>query len=86
MPILFSFTLFTSCTADQAEYERDEIYGGCPEIYDPVCAQPPMPECPEGMMCAQVMPPVKTYVNECEMKKDGATLVSAGECPEAEDY
>lgn len=52
----------------------------CAEIYDPVCGQPPMPKCPEGMACAQVMPELKTYSNECEMEAEGATLVSRGEC------
>lgn len=52
----------------------------CPEIYDPVCGQPPMPECPEGHVCPQVMPQPKTYSNECMMKNAGAELISRGEC------
>jgi hypothetical protein len=38
----------------------------CTAEYDPVCAQPPMPPCPEGLSCAQVMPPLQTYGNSCQ--------------------
>ncbi len=52
----------------------------CTKEYMPVCGQPKMPECKDGMMCAQVMPAQKTYSNTCMMKADGATLVSEGAC------
>jgi hypothetical protein len=32
------------------------------------------------MACAQVMPPVKTYSNRCEMENSGATFMNEGEC------
>lgn len=52
----------------------------CPTVYDPVCGQPPMPPCPEGFGCIDVMPQPRTYSNECEMERDGATLIHEGEC------
>jgi len=45
-----------------------------------VCAQPPMPVCPEGMACAQVMPMPKIYPNECEMQKAKANFIKNGQC------
>lgn len=53
----------------------------CPALYSPVCGQPPMPTCPEGMSCAQVMPQPVTYDNECQMNKAGATMLNYGTCP-----
>ncbi len=47
----------------------------------PVCATPPMQACPEGMLCTQVMPIPKQYDNECEMNKEGATIIKPGACP-----
>lgn len=58
----------------------DEATYVCPEIYDPVCGQPPMPKCPEGMMCPQVMPQPKTYDNECYAALDGAEILQYDEC------
>lgn len=60
----------------------DEASTVCPEIYNPICAQPPMPECPAGMACPQVMPQPKTYSNRCKMEAAGATFLSPGECPD----
>ena len=54
----------------------------CPEIYSPVCAQPIMPHCAEGMTCIQLMPNPKTYGNRCEMKRDNANFLFNGECRE----
>ncbi|MEF2175043.1 MAG: hypothetical protein V3575_01120, partial [Candidatus Absconditabacteria bacterium] len=54
----------------------------CSTNYDPVCAQPPMPVCPKGMMCAQVMPSPKTYSNSCLANIDKAKLLYYGECKE----
>ncbi|MHB9019934.1 MAG: DUF333 domain-containing protein, partial [Minisyncoccota bacterium] len=52
----------------------------CTLEYDPVCAQPPMPTCPEGLMCVQVMPALKTFSNECMAKINGAAIKYKGEC------
>lgn len=52
----------------------------CPDIYEPVCAQPPMPVCPEGMACPQVMPAPQTYNNLCLSNVSRATLISKGAC------
>ena len=57
-----------------------EINHGCPEIYAPVCAQPPMPDCPAGAACKMVMPQPQTYSNECEMKNAGARFLYKGKC------
>jgi hypothetical protein len=48
----------------------------------PVCALPPMPPCPQGLSCAQVMPAAQTYDNQCEMEKAGAHFLHEGPCPE----
>ncbi len=55
----------------------------CTEEYAPVCGQPPMPECPEGLACMQVMPAQQTYSNKCMMQQDGATLIHDGVCNDA---
>lgn len=55
-----------------------QIY--CPAVYRPVCGQPPMPVCPEGHSCIQVMPEVRTYSNSCELSREGAELLYEGEC------
>lgn len=68
--LLFSLPLFS--------YARDEVV--CTMEYAPVCGQPPMPACPSGMMCAQVMPAPQTYGNSCMMKAAGATFAFSGEC------
>ncbi len=61
------------------EYEDDTKE--CPEEEELVCGQPPF-FCPEGLMCAQVMPDVKTYKNKCFMEKEGAELIHQGACEE----
>lgn len=45
-----------------------------------VCGQPPMPICPEGMMCAQVVPNPQSFDNECVLVQSGARLLYAGTC------
>jgi len=52
----------------------------CTTDYVPVCGQPPMPPCPEGFLCTQVMPEPKTYGNKCELGKAGAEFLYGGEC------
>lgn len=52
----------------------------CPTVYDPVCGQPPMPDCPEGFACPTVMPQPVTYGNLCEMEREGATPLNEGAC------
>lgn len=54
----------------------------CPEIYEPVCAQPSMKSCAPGMSCVQVMPAARSYVNLCQMWIDGADFVEFGTCEE----
>ena len=46
----------------------------------PFCAQPPMPTCPDGMACAQVMPAAKTYTSNDTINSDKATYLYAGNC------
>jgi hypothetical protein len=45
-----------------------------------VCGQPPMPQCAEGMMCAQVFPAPRYYNNECELGQSGAQLLPMTSC------
>lgn len=47
---------------------------------NPVCAQPPMPTCPSGLYCAQVMPQPRTYPSLAAMRADNATYVRDGQC------
>ncbi len=85
---LFSL-LLASCgqdlTSRRTSFEgadtNDFVVQSCSETGGPLCAQPPMPVCPEGMVCAQVMPNPKTYLNDCEMKKEGAQFIQNGNCP-----
>jgi len=57
----------------------------CTMDYNPVCAQPPMPKCSDGLACIQVMPPLKTYSNECVAKNSGAIIKYKGECGSSEN-
>ncbi|MFT4309961.1 MAG: META domain-containing protein [Candidatus Woesearchaeota archaeon] len=52
----------------------------CPDVYDPVCGQPPMPPCPPGTACPDIMPQPRTYSNMCELEKAGARLIHEGAC------
>lgn len=52
----------------------------CPAVYSPICAQPLMTPCPSGSICTQVMPSPRTYSNLCEVNKEGADFLHAGEC------
>jgi len=75
MILLLATMILAACSQDKGDNVTF-----CPAIYDPVCGQPPMPECPPGMACPQVMPDPETYNNDCEMTKAGATLIYEGEC------
>lgn len=48
--------------------------------YAPVCGQPPMPACPAGMMCPQMMPQPVTYGNDCMRNAAKAEWLYTGEC------
>ena len=61
------------------EFEEDHFYG-CPKIFNPVCGQPQMPECPEGRFCPMVMPAPRTYGNKCELLNEGAEFLKEGSC------
>jgi hypothetical protein len=52
----------------------------CTQEYKPVCAQLPMPICPEGMVCTHVMPQPKTYSNTCMANTESASILYNGEC------
>lgn len=54
--------------------------GMCTTEYMPVCAQPPMQDCPSGMQCIQVMPQPETYGNACHMRLEGAKKIHDGAC------
>ncbi|MEA3322815.1 MAG: hypothetical protein U9Q12_01190 [Patescibacteria group bacterium] len=56
------------------------VPGVCTEEYMPVCGQPPMPECPEGVACMQVMPQPQTYSNQCMMQQADAVFIKDGPC------
>jgi len=58
--------------------EREEK--GCPDNWDPICGQPQMPRCPEGLACPQVMPEKRTYGNMCELEAANAQFLYRGEC------
>ncbi|MCH8519031.1 hypothetical protein LAT59_04700, partial [Candidatus Gracilibacteria bacterium] len=72
-----SNTFGSSTTTSQPSLESTK---SCPEYWMPVCAQPPMPRCPEGLSCLTVMPPLKTYSNKECAAVDNAELVYEGEC------
>lgn len=44
-----------------------------------------MPECADGMMCAQVMPQPKTYANACLLDADKATQLYEGSCESSDN-
>ncbi len=63
------------CVKKDAEQSQS-----CTQEYNPVCGQPPMPVCPEGLDCIQVMPEPQTYSNECMMRIAGAEFLYRGAC------
>ncbi len=58
----------------------------CSSEYNPVCGQPRMPKCPEGLNCAEVMPVFKTYENICYLNKFGAEFLYDGVCKEIPEF
>ena len=52
----------------------------CNQNSGPVCGQPPF-NCPQGMVCAQVMPAPVTYSNDCARVQAGAEFIQNGNCP-----
>lgn len=90
-------SVFTSCgqvdrdlvnesrRISEAASSSDQVQSGieilCPAVYQPVCGQPPMPLCPEGYSCIQMMPQPRTYSNQCELSRAGASFISDGVCP-----
>lgn len=51
-----------------------------PEPVFPLCAQPPMPACPNGYVCSMVMPAPRTYTNLAQYTNDKATFLYSGPC------
>lgn len=56
----------------------------CTMEYNPVCGQPPMPECSAGMMCPQVLPQPKIYSNTCVLSSEKAKELPMKECENRE--
>ena len=52
----------------------------CTMEYAPVCWQPPMPKCPEWMLCKLSMPIPKTYSNKCMLEASWANFLYNWEC------
>lgn len=68
---------------EKFQQQRNNIVNppvACTKEYMPVCGQPPMPTCPDGYACAQVMPAPTTYGNDCMRKAAGAEFLYQGEC------
>lgn len=76
--IITGYTQVGNCEIPTFECNKEPIM--CTKEYVPVCGQPPMPECSTGMVCAQVMPDIKTYGNSCELNTAGAELLYEWEC------
>lgn len=68
------------CFDDIYMPQRDKGQWVCPEIYEPVCAQPQMQSCAPGMACAQVMPQPRTFSNLCMAWAAGADFKEFGTC------
>lgn len=69
---------YSSCDDSLIKYE--DCNKVCTTEYVPVCGQPPMPDCPVGSACIQVMPSPKTYGNMCLLEAAGAKFLYKGEC------
>jgi hypothetical protein len=70
-----SFSYYGECNDDE-----EDLRTACPAIYAPVCAQPVMPTCPEGVSCAAVMPSPKTYASMCILNQSNSQFLYEGEC------
>lgn len=70
------------CYDDRFSPEKYDDKEFCPEVYEPVCAQPKMRQCSPGMGCIQVMPLPRTYSNVCQMWLDGSDFIDFGTCEE----
>ncbi len=66
--------------------QRDKNQWFCPEIYEPVCAQPAMNTCAPGTFCSQVMPAPRSYDNPCQMWLHGAEFMNFGSCDYDKEY
>lgn len=75
-----SLAVFLHEWACEDEKIEDEEALICTMEYAPVCWQPAMPECGEGMACIQMMPAPVTYGNKCMMNAAKATLLNEWEC------
>lgn len=53
---------------------KSQCYSGA------VCGQPPMPECPDGLVCTTVMPAVKSYDSMAQLKGEGGYFLYYGVC------
>ncbi len=85
MKILLAFLFLTACgmpKGPKVQGLQDPLRAkDCNQTSGAICAQPPMPPCPSNMLCAQVMPPLKKYDNECKMQEAKASFIKNGECP-----
>ena len=81
-----SFSNWNSC--EEWAFFRWECLNvkACTKEYNPVCAQPPMPVCPEWMMCIQVMPQPKTYWNKCMALNENAKIISEWSCDSSNSW
>lgn len=76
MKLIFFLILFIVAVASVSANDKKKCkYGD-----GPVCGQPPMPSCPPGLACIQLMPAPKTYSNRCEMELAKADFIAEGRC------
>ena len=80
LAFLFVTIILFSCQAEKRTSREKK--SSCRENSGPVCGRPPMPPCPEGQMCAQVMPKPQMYPNQCELEKAKATPLPRKACRE----
>ena len=59
--------------------DADQDQGGA-QILTPVCGQPAVPVCAEGLSCTTQLPAAKTYTNDDAREADNAVLLHAGAC------
>ena len=61
-------------------YKEKDTPKVCTMEYAPVCWLPPMPKCPEGVVCKLSMPKEKTYSNKCMLEAAWAKFLHKWEC------